>query len=354
MKNVKVALWGFGAMGSGIAGTLLGKKGVDIVGVCDTHPDRVGKNVFDVLGVKADGREAITVKDKIADVVTRGGCDVCIIATDSFVKKVFDKVRFVLEQGVNVITIAEEMSYPKAQYPELAKEMDEIAKANGVSVLGTGINPGLVMDLLAICLSGAMTSVSGVLCRRVNSLSPFGKTVMEEQGVGITVGEFEKGAKEGSLAGHVGFAESIAMISDALGLGVDKFEQQMEPIVTGIDRVAPYGSAKAGNVAGINMSGQGFRGPMRVIEMEHPQQIEPESEGVYTGDYIVLEGEPKISMEIKPEISGGLGTIAMCVNCIPHAINARAGLRTMIDIPVPHAIMGDFRDHVDPERKIVK
>jgi 4-hydroxy-tetrahydrodipicolinate reductase len=59
-------------------------------------------------------------------------------------------------------------------------------------------------------------------------------------------------------------------------------------------------------------------------------------------------------MAIKPEISGGLGTIAMCVNCIPHVINARAGLRTMIDIPVPRAIMGDFRDCVDPDKKIVK
>ena len=40
MENVKVALWGFGAMGSGIAKVLLRKKGVDIVGVCDIHPTR--------------------------------------------------------------------------------------------------------------------------------------------------------------------------------------------------------------------------------------------------------------------------------------------------------------------------
>ena len=354
MQNVKVALWGFGAMGSGIGAMLLEKKGVDIVGVCDNHSERVGKSVFDVLGVNSGGRDAVIIKADIADVVVKGQCDVCIIATDSFVKKAFDKMVFVLEQGVNVITIAEEMSYPKAQHPELAKKLDDIAKANGVSVLGTGINPGLVMDLLAICLSGAMTKVNSVTCRRINSLSPFGKTVMEEQGVGATVAEFEKGKADGHLAGHVGFAESIAMISDALGLGVDRFEQQMEPIITDTDRIAPYGSAKAGNLAGINMTGQGFRGSEKPIIMEHPQQIEPESVGVHTGDYIILEGEPRISMEIKPEISGGLGTIAMAVNCIPHVINARAGLRTMIDIPVPHAIMGDFRDHIDAERKIVK
>ncbi|MCL2557774.1 MAG: 2,4-diaminopentanoate dehydrogenase [Treponema sp.] len=354
MENVKVALWGFGAMGSGMARMLLEKRGVDIVGVCDAHPERVGKSLYAALGVERAGRAEVIITDKIAEALVKGRCDVCMIATDSFVKKVFDKIKFALEQGANVITIAEEMSYPKAQSPELALEMDKIAKANGVSVLGTGINPGLAMDLLAVCLSGAMTRVDGVLCRRVNSLSPFGETVMEEQGVGISVEAFEKGAKSGALAGHVGFAESIGMISDALGLGVERFEQQMEPIVTKVDRVAPHGSAKAGNVAGINMSGQGYKGAKKIITMEHPQQIEPETEGVFTGDYIELSGEPAISMQIKPEISGGLGTIAMAVNCIPHVINARAGLRTMIDIPVPRAIMGDFRDCVDPDKKIVR
>lgn len=43
MENIKVAIWGFGAMGSGVAKVLLRKKGVDITGVCDIHPARVGK-----------------------------------------------------------------------------------------------------------------------------------------------------------------------------------------------------------------------------------------------------------------------------------------------------------------------
>jgi len=354
MNHVKIAIWGFGAMGSGIAKNLLKKKGVEIIGVCDSHPERMGKEMFSVLGLATEGRTPVIIQEKIEDVVKKGVADICIIATDSFVKKVFDKVRFVLEQGINVLTLAEEMSYPKAQYPELAKEMDHIAKENGVSVMGTGINPGLVMDLLAICLSGAMTDITGVHCRRINSLSPFGVAVMEEQGVGITVDEFEEGIRQGTLAGHVGFAESVEMISDALGLGVDRFEQQMTPIVTTVDRKSPHGEAKSGNVAGVDMRGQGYCGDQLLIKMEHPQQIEPEDEGVHTGDYIILEGNPAISMEIKPEISGGLGTIAMCINCIPHVINARPGLRTMIDIPVPHAIMSDFRDYIDPDKKIVR
>ena len=354
MEKVKVSIWGFGAMGSGIAKTLLGKKGVEIVGVSDLHPERRGRDIFDILGISHGEHKSVIIKENIKDVVKKGECDICVIATDSFIEKAFDKMEFVLNQGINVVTIAEEMGYPKAQHPELAHKLDEIAKKNGVSVLGTGINPGLVMDLLDVCLSGAMTDVESVLCRRVNSLSPFGKAVMEEQGIGISVDEFNKGVEDGSLAGHVGFPESVYMISDALGLNVDTVNQQMSPIIANVSRNAPYGSAEAGNVAGINMTCKAFSGDKVVIEMEHPQQIEPEAEGVSTGDYIVLKGTPDISMEIKPEIDGGLGTIAMCVNCIPHVINARAGLRTMLDIPVPHAIMGDFRDYIDPDKKLVK
>ena len=347
MENVKVAIWGFGAMGSGIAKVLLNKKGVDIVGVCDIHPARVGKSIFELLGVERGDRADVTVNPEIKEVVHDGNCDICVLATDSFTRKAFDKIKYIVSQKVNVVATAEEMSYPKAQEPELAAEMDRLAKENGVSILGTGINPGLMMDLLAVCLSGCMTDVEKVTCRRVNSLSPFGPAVMEEQGVGLTVEAFMKGVEDGTLAGHVGFAESVGMIAEALGWNVEKFEQQMKPIVTSVDRKSPYGFAKAGDVAGVNMTGQGYVDGQVKIDMIHPQQIEPEMEGTHTGDYIVLEGTPKVNMSIQPEVDGGIGTIAMVVNMIPHVINARPGLKTMLDLPVPRAIMGDFRDYIE-------
>lgn len=302
MENVKVAIWGFGAMGSGIAKVLLRKKGVDIVGVCDIHPERVNRSIYDILGVEKNGRPDVVVCSEIEKVVHDANCDICVLATDSFTRKAFDKIKYVVGQKVNVISTAEEMSYPKAQEPELAAEIDRLAKANGVSVLGTGINPGLMMDLLAICLTGCMTDVESVTCRRVNSLSPFGPAVMEEQGVGLTVDAFNKGVADGTLAGHVGFAESVGMIAEALGWKVDKFEQQMKPIVTSVDRKSPYGFAAAGDVAGVNMTGQGYVDGEVKIDMIHPQQIEPEMEGTHTGDYIVLKGTPEVNMAINPEI----------------------------------------------------
>ena len=347
MENVKVAIWGFGAMGSGMAKMLTTKKGIVVTGVCDRDESRVGKSMYDVLGVEKGDRPEVIIKADIEDVVKDANVDVVLTATDSFTKNAFPRLKYCLEQKVNVISTAEEMSYPKAQQPELAAELDRIAKENGVTILGSGINPGLIMDLLVVCLTGCMTDVESIQAKRVNSLSPFGPAVMEEQGVGIAVDTFNKGVEDGTLAGHVGFHESVGMIAEAIGWKVEKFEQQMKPIVTDVDRKSPYGFAAAGDVAGVNMTGQGYVDGEVKIDMIHPQQIEPEQVGVNTGDYITLKGTPEVNMAITPEVEGGLGTIAMCVNMIPHVINAKAGLKTMIDLPVPRAMMGDVRDLIE-------
>lgn len=348
-EKVKVAIWGFGAMGSGMAKMILSKKGFEIVGVCDKNPNYVGKSIYEILKLKKHDNPDCIVKDNIDDVVSEKSCDIVLLATDSFTKNAFPKIKTLLEKKVNVISTAEEMAFPQAQSQDLAHEMDKIAKKNGVTVIGTGINPGMMMDLLVVCLSGVMEHVEDIDVSRVNSLSPFGQAVMEEQGVGLTVAEYDEKMKNNALAGHVGFAESINMIAKALGWNLDKVTQQMKPIITDVDRKSAYGFAKAGNLCGVNMTGQGYVDGIVKINMHHPQQIEPQLAGVETGDYIKIKGTPEVNMAINPEVDGGLGTIAMCVNLIPHVINARSGLKTMIDLPVPRAIMGDVREMIEGE-----
>ena len=347
MENVKILIWGFGAMGKGMAEMLSDKKGVEITGVCDLNPNIIGKSIFDLLNIEKGSKKDVLINNDIDYLLSNTETDLVLLATDSFTKKAYAKMVKVLEKGINVISTAEEMAFPKAQEPELAKKLDEIAKENGVTVLGTGINPGFIMDLLVVALTGTMKSVDFIEANRVNSLSPFGPAVMEEQGVGITVDQFNHGVETGTLAGHVGFAESIGMIAEALGVKLDGFEQQMKPIVTSVDRKSPYGEALKGNIAGVNMTGQGLVNGEVFINMKHPQQIEPEMEGTNTGDYINIKGVPEINMAITPEIDGGIGTIAMCVNMIPHVINSRPGLKTMLDLPVPRAILGDMRDLIE-------
>lgn len=344
-ENVKVIIWGFGSMGKGMGNMLLQKEGIDIVGVIDGWDKQAGKGIFEILGKEYPGKEdvKITFVDDKAEIIKPGAADVVLLATDSFTAKAYDKIEFILKNKINCITTAEQMAYPQAQEPELAEKMDKIAKENGVSVLGTGINPGLIMDYLVLVLSGACESVDHVTARRVNSLSPFGPAVMEEQGVGFTVDRFNELNEKGELAGHVGFDESISMIAEAFGWNLEKIETSQDAIVSSVYRKAPYAEVQAGDVAGVNMLGHGICDGEKKIEMIHPQQVEPQLEGVDTGDYITLKGEPSISMAITPEVPGGVGTYAMIVNSIPNIINATPGLKTMVDLPAPHAMMGDVR-----------
>jgi 4-hydroxy-tetrahydrodipicolinate reductase len=346
MKEVKVIVWGFGAMGKGITEMLVEKKGIEIVGICDLNPKYVGQDFRSFIET-ISSHKSVYINNDITKIIDGTDIDLAILATDSFTAKAYNKIELLLKRGINVISTAEEMAYPYANEPKLSEKMDLIAKENNVTVLGTGINPGFIMDLLVVALTGVMRNVNQIDVSRINSLSPFGPTVMEEQGVGIALDEYNERVNNNDLAGHVGFKESIHMIAKALGVNIKKFEQQMKPIVSDSLRKSKYAEVQPGHLAGIDMTAQGYVNDDVFISMSHPQQIEPESVGIKTGDYIKINGTPEVNMAITPEIDGGIGTIAMCVNMIPHVLNSKPGLKTMIDLPVPRAILGDVRDLID-------
>ena len=339
MKQIRVLQWGLGAMGSGMAKLMLDKTGLKIVAAVDGRPDFVGKDLGEVLGVgkKLD----VTVTNRPEDVLKKENVDIVLIATTSWLKDQIPDLRKILNAGINCISIAEEMSDAYAQNSELAKELDALAQKNGVTILGTGVNPGYVLDLLIVALTGGNHSVERIEASRVNDLSPYGPTVMNSQGVGTTPEQFRAGIADGSIVGHVGFPESINMISDALGLGVDRIEQTREPIISKVKRETPYIKVEPGMVAGCSHIGVGYHGSKEVVKLVHPQQIHPQLENQETGDYINIYGKPEIHMSIKPEIAGGVATEGIAVNMIPLVVASTPGLKRMIDMPVPAALMGE-------------
>lgn len=343
-ENVKVILWGLGLMGQGMAKMICKKRGFSIVGAIDLDPSKVGKKLYELLEVERTENNDVVILDNPEEVIKEKAADVVLIATASFTKAVYPQIKFAAEKGINVITTAEEMSYPKALDPELSEDMDRIAKENGVSILGTGINPGFVMDYLVLALTGVCEDVENIRVSRINDLACFGKAVMEEQGIGLTKEEFVEGVENDSIAGHVGFIQSFGMFEEAFNLKFDKIAQTKEPIMANVERVTPLVSVKPGYVAGCKQMGYGYVNGELFVEMEHPQQVRPEMENLSTGDYITIKGTPEINLKNTPEIAGGVGTYAICVNMIPHVINSTPGLKTMLDLPIPVAILGDVRE----------
>ena len=341
MDKIKVIIWGLGAMGSGMAKMALEKQGIEVVGAIASRPEKDGKDLGEVLDI--DHVAEVKVSSDV-DIALKTAADLVLLATSSFTREVYPQLQKIIESRKNVITIAEEMAYPAYEEPQIAESIDVLAREKNVTVLGTGINPGFVLDTLIVALSGVCMDIKKITARRINDLTPFGNTVMKTQGVGTTVEEFHRGIEKGNIVGHIGFNESIMMISKALGINIDEIRQTREPIVSKTHRQTPYAKVSPGMVAGCRHVGIGLQRGREIIVLEHPQQINPELENVDTGDYIDIEGTPDIHLAIKPEIPGGIGTIAMAVNMIPKVIKARPGLVHMQDLPVPSAILGDIRD----------
>lgn len=346
-EPIRVLVLGTGQMGAGIARLLLQKQGLELVGAFGRRPERSGLDLGRAIGL--DRSLGLPIEADLRRLIDRTRPEVAIQATCSTLEDAMGEITTLVRHGVNVISIAEEMAFPAAASPPFAEELHWLAVANRVAVLGTGINPGFVLDLLIILLSGVCAEVRAIRAERVNDLSPYGPSVLHTQGVGLTPEAFREGVAAGAVVGHIGFEQSIAMIANALGWAIERIEQHREPILSEVRRETPFVTVEPGQAAGCLHTAVAYRGDEPVIHLIHPQQVQPELAGVETCDRIEITGSPDISLTGRPEIPGGEGTIALSVNMIPRVLKAPAGLYCMADLPVPAALLGDVRRSLGAE-----
>jgi len=332
----RILHWGVGEMGAGMVRLVQEIPSLRSVSAVVRSGPKEGKDLGELaglsrpLGIKAVSEPARAQRETPADLALH--------ATGSFTREVFPQLEALVDLKLDVITVAEEMAAPWRREPELAARLDRLARERGVTVLGTGINPGFVLDTLIIALTGACWEVRKIRAARVNDLSPFGPVVMKTQGVGTTPEEFARGVAAGTIVGHIGFPESMRMIADALGWALDKIEESREPIISRTRRQTRHVLVEPGMVAGCRHTARGYMNGQVVIELEHPQQVLPGTEGTETGDYIWVDGNPPLNFANKPEIPGGIGTMAVAVNSIPLVRKAPPGLVMQPDLPVPRAL----------------
>jgi 4-hydroxy-tetrahydrodipicolinate reductase len=161
--------------------------------------------------------------------------------------------------------------------------------------------------------------------------------------VGLSPEAFRDGLRDGTLAGHVGFPESMRLIADSVGWELERIDEQREPIIARVRRETPAVAVEPGQVAGCLHTAVAYRSGQPAITLVHPQQVLPGLEGTQTGDSIEIRGTPDVRLAGSPEIPGGIGTMALAVNMIPRILTATAGLHTVADLPAPAAILGDAR-----------
>ena len=338
---IRVLVLGTGQMGSGIARVVLEKEGLELVGAFGRRVERSGMDLGRAIGLGRDLH--LPISADLQSTIKKSCPHVAIHATCSRVVDAAEEISALVRHGVHVISIAEEMAYPTCASPALAGEIHELALAHKVAVVGTGINPGFVLDVLVIALTGVCAKIQSIHATRVNDLSPYGPTVLRSQGVGLAPEAFAVGLQNGSVVGHFGFRESIHMIAGALGWEIERVTETREPIISQVRRESPFVTVSPGQVAGCLHTAIAYREGKPAITLVHPQQVRPELEGVETGDTIEIFGTPHLRFTGSPEIPGGIGTVALAVNMIPRVLNAAPGLHTMADLPVPAAMLGDAR-----------
>ena len=341
LRKVKVALYGIGAVGSMIAKFLLEKDGLEVVAAIDVAKDKVGKDLSDVL--RLSKKLGVNVSAGIDPVLSEKQADIAVHATSSYLKDTFQQLASIVEHGVNVVSTCEELSYPYLTEPKLAKQLDTLAKKNDVTVLGTGINPGFLMDALVITLTAPCQRIDSIQATRVMNAATRRLPFQKKIGAGLTVEEFQRKMKKKEITGHVGLEQSIAMIADALAWEMDKVAaEQAQPVIARKPVESKDIRVKAGQAAGLRQKAMGFIGNKQVITLDFQAYIGAEEEY----DAITIDGIPNIRQKIQPCVHGDAGTVAMVANAIPKVINAPAGLLTMKDLPIPSAAVEDYRSYV--------
>jgi 4-hydroxy-tetrahydrodipicolinate reductase len=320
LPPVAVAQYGIGPIGAEIARLLLTKKWIRLVAAVDIDPNKIGKDLGDVIGL---GRAAgINVTPDL-----QGKPEVVCHSTGSRLRDVAPQLRALLEAGCHVVSTCEELSFPLDN--ALREELQQVARANNVTLLGTGVNPGFVMDKLPLTITSVCQEIHSVEIIRIQNASTRREPLQRKVGAGMTTDEFRSAVDAGKIK-HMGLKESLMMVGNGLGVEFDSVsDERIEPIVAPREVVTQYLKVAPGQVAGVHQTIEG-RGRINV-SLELRMYVGAED---VAADRVIVRGTPDVELEVKGGIHGDRATAAMVVNAIPRVISARPGVLTMDDIPI--------------------
>jgi 2,4-diaminopentanoate dehydrogenase len=329
----RVVLVGLGPIGSAVGRQLATRSGFRIVGAVDIDPLKVGRDVGEIIELGRPLRVKVTAE--IGKTLKAARPDVAVLCTSSTLKTVLPQFEEVLRHKVPIVTTTEEAAYPASYNRRIAKRLDEAARKARVAVLGTGVNPGFVMDALVITLTGACERVDRIEVQRIQDARIRRLPFQRKIGAGLTPEQFQEHLDTGRVR-HVGFTESIQMIGDAVGWKLERITERVQPKIAETRVSSDLLAVEQGSVCGIVQEGIGYVNGSAVITLHLEAYLgAPESY-----DSVLIEGLPRIYSRIAGGLHGDIATASMTVNSIPKVLTAAPGLRTMGDLPIPSFYRG--------------
>ncbi|HEX6214531.1 MAG TPA: hypothetical protein VFZ38_06925 [Vicinamibacterales bacterium] len=325
---IRVLMYGLGPIGAAVARQIASRKGFQIVGAVDIDRAKIGLDLGQVIGL--DKKLRVRITNDAVGAIKSGKPDVAVLCTSSSLKRVMPQIETVLKKKVAIVSTTEELSYPVGKNRALAKKIDTLAKKAKVAVVGTGVNPGFAMDALPITLTGICERVDSIRVDRIQDARTRRLPFQQKIGSGLNREQFAQKVKDGSVR-HVGLAESVTMIADAMGWKLDKVTDEIHPKIADTAVESELIAVDPGYVCGIVQDGIGYSKGKPVVTLHMEAYLgAPESY-----DAVTVEGSPRITQKIAGGLHGDVATASITVNSIPKILRVSPGLRTMADMPIP-------------------
>jgi len=326
-KKIRVVQFGVGPIGASIVRLMRLKAALEIIAAIDKDPAKIGRDLGDIVGA-AGAPWGVSVSAD-ADAVLAKPVDVVVHSTSSYLPSVMDQLLACLSAGCCVVSTCEELAYPFRKHPTLSKQLDAAAREEGVALVGTGVNPGFVMDKLVLTLSAVAQRVEFAKAVRIVDASKRRLPLQKKIGAGMTPDEFRAQVAAGVIKHH-GLPESIAMVADGLGFALDDISETIEPVIAEETVNTDFLEVAPGQVAGVHQIARGVCAGKEKIYMELRMYVGAQA----PADTIELRGEPNLSLTIPGGTHGDVATAAVVVNAIAAILAAPAGLRTSRDLPL--------------------
>jgi hypothetical protein len=310
---VRVVLCGMGAIGTEILGYLL-KRSHEIIGVVDSDPEKVGRTVAELTGLPIGIRVAGTLH-----AVPLDGAEVAVFSTKSRIADIAADISYAASNGLDVVTTSEEMAYPAYAGAGEAASLAKLATEKDVTIVGVGVNPGFVMDLVPAVVASATKSPTSIHVVRSVDVSRRRRQLQAKTGVGQTRAKFEKDMKEGML-GHVGLVESAHLIALSLGKPLEGLRHGVFPVLGSEDYVM-----------GVRQFAEGKAGDCQIrLDLEMTMT---------SADFDVVEvkGDPELKVRFEKGVFGDSATVAIAVHAVERVGRAKPGLITVLDLPLSSA-----------------
>jgi 2,4-diaminopentanoate dehydrogenase len=326
-KKIKIVQVGMGPIGCSVARLAARKQNLEIVAAIDPFHPGVGKDIGELaeMGMKL----GVPLSKDYDSVLGKTQPQVALHTTLSSLKEVYSQLETLIKAKVNIVSSCEELSYPFKKEPKLSAKIEKMAQENKVTVLGTGVNPGFLMDAWPLFMTGVCADVKEIKASRIQEAStrriPFQKKI----GAGKTKEEFNNLVAEGTLR-HVGLAESVAMIAAGLHWELDDITESIEPIICDREVKSNYITVKPGQAAGVRQIGCGKKNGKTLITLTFEASIGAGE----SYDAVYITGTPNMEAIIKGGTHGDIATAAIIVNSVPKVYHAQPGLHTMKDLVI--------------------